>query len=145
MSETKFKVGDRVLVVTKSEASPMDGKLGTVVESNDRDVYVLASIDGVEESNVWFARCNLELVEPAPSVNECLTVDNVNHPPHYNQGGIECLDAIKAALGNGFVSYLRGNVIKYLWRCEHKGGIEDLRKAAFYLDRAIKEMEVKGE
>ena len=78
-------------------------------------------------------------------MSETQTSDNVNHPPHYNQGGIECIEAIKAALGDGFVAYLRGNVIKYLWRCEHKGGIEDLRKAAFYLDRAIKEMEVKGE
>ena len=145
MSETKFKVGDRVRVVTKSGNDPMIGKLGTVLENNDRDIYVLASIDGVETSRVWFARCNLELVEPAPAVNECLTVDNVNHPPHYNQGGIECIEAIKAAIGDGFTAYLRGNVIKYLWRCEHKGGIEDLRKAAFYLDRAIKEMEITSE
>ena len=78
-------------------------------------------------------------------MSETQTVDNVNHPPHYNQGGIECIEAIKAALGDGFVAYLRGNCIKYLWRCEHKGGIEDLRKAAFYLDRAIKEMEVISE
>jgi hypothetical protein len=90
----------------------------------------------------WFKGDELE---PAPAVKECLTVDNVNHPPHYNQGGIECLEAIKAATGDGFVAYLRGNCIKYLWRCEHKGGIEDLRKAAFYLDRAIKEMEVTSE
>lgn len=145
MSEAKFNAGDRVRVVTKSGNDPLIGKLGTVLESNDRDVYVLASIDGIEASNIWFARCNLELVEPAPAVKECLTVDNVNHPAHYNQGGIECIDAIKAAIGDGFADYLRGNVIKYLWRCEHKGGIEDLKKAAWYLDRAIKEMEVSGE
>jgi hypothetical protein len=69
-----------------------------------------------------------------------LTVDNVNHPAHYNQGGIECIEAIKAALGDGFPDYLRGNVIKYLWRYDLKGGVEDLKKAAWYLDRAIKEM-----
>ena len=143
MSETKFKVGDRVRVVTPD--SPLNGKLGTVAEGNGEDIYVLASIDGVEESNVWFARCNLELVEPAPAVNECLPVDNVNHPPHYNQGGIECIEAIKAATGSGFVKYCTGNVIKYLWRYDNKGGVEDLKKAAWYLDRAIKEMELKDE
>ena len=78
-------------------------------------------------------------------MSETQTSDNVNHPAHYNQGTIECIDAIKAATGDGFAAYLRGNVLKYLWRCEHKGGVEDLKKAAFYLDRAIKEMEVSGE
>jgi hypothetical protein len=145
MSKHEFKIGDRVRVVTKSGNDPLIGKLGTILESNDPDIYVLASIDGAEASNVWFSRCNLELIEPAPAVKECLTVDNVNHPPHYNQGGIECLEAIKAALGDGFAAYLRGNCIKYLWRCEHKGGIEDLKKAAWYLDRAIKDMEVSSE
>jgi hypothetical protein len=145
MSEHKFKVGDRVRVITKSGNDPLIGKLGTILESNDRDIYVLASIDGVEASKVWFARCNLELAEPAPIASECLTVDNVNHPPHYNQGGIECIDAIKAATGSGFIKYCTGNVIKYLWRYDNKGGLEDLKKAAWYLDRAIKEMEVTSE
>jgi len=68
--------------------------------------------------------------------------DAVNHPPHYTAGEIECIDAIRAALGReGFIAYCRGNAIKYLWRCEHKGGTEDLRKAAWYLDRAIKDTE----
>jgi hypothetical protein len=74
MSEAKFRIGDRVRVIASD--SPLNGRLGTVVEGNDRDVYVLAWIDGEEASHVWFARCNLELAEPAPTVNECLTVDN---------------------------------------------------------------------
>ena len=57
-------------------------------------------------------------------------VDSVNHPPHYTAGDIECIDAIRAALGReGFVAYCRGSAIKYLWRCEHKGGTEDMHKA----------------
>lgn len=64
-------------------------------------------------------------------------VDMVNRPPHYNQGEIECIDAIRAALGqDGFEAYCRGNAIKYAWRCTHKGGVEDLRKAAWYLNKA---------
>ena len=65
--------------------------------------------------------------------------DPVN-PSHYKQGGIECIEAIKAALCEGFPDYLRGNVMKYLWRYKEKGGVEDLRKSAWYLDRLFKEV-----
>jgi hypothetical protein len=75
-----------------------------------------------------------------------MPTDNVNHPPHYSQGDIECIDAIRAALGpDAFVAYCRGNAIKYLWRCDHKGGTEDLRKAAWYLNRAIEEKRASAE
>jgi hypothetical protein len=69
--------------------------------------------------------------------------DMVNNPPHYNQGGIECIDAIKAAcVGlDGFEGYLTANCLKYLWRWKHKNGIQDLQKARWYLDRLIKEYE----
>ena len=63
--------------------------------------------------------------------------DNVNKPPHYNQSGIECIDAIQAATGNGYEYYLQGNILKYLWRYRYKNGIEDLRKAQWYLNKLI--------
>jgi phosphoribosylformimino-5-aminoimidazole carboxamide ribonucleotide (ProFAR) isomerase len=60
--------------------------------------------------------------------------DVVNNPSHYTQGGIECIDAIRAALGpDGFESYCVGNALKYLWRYKHKNGIEDIRKAHQYI------------
>ena len=66
--------------------------------------------------------------------------DYVRHPKHYNQSKIEAIEAIKAALGEGFHYYLRGQVFKYLWRCEYKGNrLEDLRKAQWYLNRLIAE------
>tara|TARA_R100000781_G_C4031310_1_gene110700 strand:+ start:164 stop:442 length:279 start_codon:yes stop_codon:yes gene_type:complete len=65
--------------------------------------------------------------------------DMVNHPPHYNKEGIECIDAIKAALGPGMEFYLQGNIMKYLWRYRYKNGIEDLKKAKWYLDKLIEE------
>jgi len=65
--------------------------------------------------------------------------DNVNSPKHYTSSTIECITAIQAALGDEFRGFLRGNVIKYLWRYQDKGGVEDLRKARWYLDRLIKE------
>ena len=65
--------------------------------------------------------------------------DMVNNPPHYNQHGIECLDAIRAATGKGYQYYLQGNILKYLWRYRYKNGKEDLRKALFQLQRMIEE------
>lgn len=69
--------------------------------------------------------------------------DNVNHPEHYTQGGIECIDAIKASMTREeFVGYLKGNCLKYLWRYRNKGKVqEDLKKAQWYLDKLVKEWE----
>lgn len=68
--------------------------------------------------------------------------DNVNHPIHYGTGEIECIDAIRSALGpQGFLSYCKGNVMKYLWRYEYKNGIEDLKKAEVYLGWMIEAIE----
>ena len=65
--------------------------------------------------------------------------DMVNHPPHYNQYGVECIDALRAATGEGFEYYLQGNVMKYLWRYRYKNGVEDLKKANWYLELLIAE------
>ena len=73
--------------------------------------------------------------EPKP------TTDNVNSPPHYTAGGIECIDAIKASMSKEeYLGYLKGNCIKYLWRYRHKGGAESLAKADWYLQRLRGEM-----
>lgn len=70
---------------------------------------------------------------------EELNADSVNHPPHYKVGGIETIDFIEAK-GLG---YHLGNVIKYVTRADHKDNkLEDLRKAQWYLTRAIER--VKG-
>lgn len=64
--------------------------------------------------------------------------DSVNHPSHYTKGGIECIDAIQAALTpEEFRGYCKGNTIKYAWREQHKGGDEDLKKGVWYLNKAI--------
>lgn len=75
---------------------------------------------------------SIEDAQPAP--------DMVNHPPHYqSDNGIECIDAIRAALGrDGFIAYCIGNSMKYQWR-EKADKLEDMRKAAWYLNRAIEE------
>lgn len=71
-----------------------------------------------------------------------LNVDNVNSPAHYTQGNIDCIEAIEAALGSsGFKAYCTGNALKYLWRWKAKNGVEDLRKADWYINRLIDELE----
>lgn len=84
-------------------------------------------VDGRE---MWW---NENLFEPI--------TDNVNHPSHYQQGGKETIETIKDTLASGFNSYLEGNIIKYISRYKFKNGVEDLKKAQFYLNRLIKEVE----
>lgn len=72
--------------------------------------------------------------------------DPVNHPAHYTAGGIECIDAIAAALtsqNDPMSAWLTGQCLKYLWRWPLKNGLEDLKKTRFYLDRLIKYVEEK--
>ena len=64
------------------------------------------------------------------------STDNVNNPPHYTQGTVECIEAIQSALTEEeFRGYCKGNALKYIWREKHKGGKESLAKAMWYLDR----------
>lgn len=72
-----------------------------------------------------------------------LNKDNVNHPDHYNQGSVECIDAIESATVNkrGLEAIAVGNIIKYLWRYESKNGLEDVKKAKWYLERLIDYLE----
>ena len=60
----------------------------------------------------------------------------VYKPFHYTQGDVECIDAIQASMSvEAFQGYLKGNVLKYIWRYENKGGVEDLKKAEWYLTK----------
>lgn len=80
-------------------------------------------------------------------LNECIgqDFDVVNHPSHYTKGRIECIDAIDSATvgKTGIEAVAVANVIKYLWRYEEKGGLESVRKAQWYLNKLISELESK--
>ena len=71
--------------------------------------------------------------------------DIVNAPPHYTQSNIECIEAIKSALGDGYEYYLQGVIIKYMWRFRDKNGIEDLKKAEWYLKEIINWHQINGQ
>lgn len=72
-------------------------------------------------------------------------MERVNHPEHYNAGDIECIDALEAAVCklSGIEAFCTANAIKYLWRWKQKNGKEDLKKAAWYIERLIEREEIK--
>lgn len=68
--------------------------------------------------------------------------DMINHPSHYTTGGIECIDAMIASQGvEAVTAYCTCNAFKYIWRHKHKNGSEDLRKARWYITKALALME----
>ena len=80
-------------------------------------------------------------------MSKSIQEDVVNQPPHYNTGKIECIDAIEQSMDEKeYAGYLKGNVLKYLWRYNYKGKpTEDLKKAAWYLDRLIETIKEERE
>ena len=75
-----------------------------------------------------------------------MSQDSVNHPPHYTAGNIEVIEYIEDKLTPaGLEGYFEGNVIKYMSRYRHKNGVEDLRKAEWYLKRLISLREAKAD
>ena len=59
--------------------------------------------------------------------------EEVNHPPHYNTGGLEVIDVLRAKLTpEEWKGYLKGNCLKYLLRADYKGGKVDIEKMSWY-------------
>lgn len=73
--------------------------------------------------------------------------DNVNRPSHYTAGKVECIDAMEAAVAGleGMDAVLTAQILKYVWRWKKKNGVEDLRKAEWYLKRLIAMKEIANE
>jgi len=97
------------------------------VQKEDNSHYLLFG------SDTWWSKNRFKEIEKDVSIP-----DPVNHPSHYTQGGIETLDYIKAKLTEEeFCGYLKGNIFKYVSREGLKNGVEDLKKARFYLDKLV--------
>ena len=90
---------------------------------------------------------DMQMKEPGESFNSCRArngLDMVNHPSHYKaKNGMEVIDVIEAFTANleGYEATHTGNVIKYICRWKEKNGLEDLKKAQWYLNRLIKNIE----
>jgi len=71
--------------------------------------------------------------------------DPVNHPNHYKQGNRETIEVIKDYMtADEFSGYLKGNIIKYIWRYERKNGTEDLLKAQWYVNKLVETIQSNG-
>lgn len=126
-AQPRFRVGDRVRVAGGSEVEII------AVEPRPGDKWIFRV--KYPSGDMWWEFDGL--LDPIP------VPDPVNHPPHYTQGGIECIDAVRAAMGlDGFVAHCRATALKYIWRAGLKGpAAEDIDKAIWYLKRARAEME----
>lgn len=98
-----------------------------------------------EKENRWCSNCGHNNNDNCYKMNECngshsqwkpvKTPDPVNSPEHYTSGGIECIEAIRAALtADEFRGFIKGNIIKYAWREKIKNGDEDLKKIVKYIE-----------
>ena len=138
----KFNPGDLVKILKGENYDVYQNKLiwqeGKILGNVYEGYSVEFADDHGDKYSFMFNERNLELIKPTEQ-------DNVNHPSHYTQSGIECIEAIKASMSKEeFAGYLKGNTIKYLWRYRLKGKAqEDLQKADWYLKRLLTEN--KGE
>ena len=145
---------DTVAESVRAVLKDMEGKHeeSSVLQENVKATHTLyvkapASADEFEKQLKSLLPQKLAL-EPLPEKDgpiqmpESSKPDNVNHPKHYCKGGLECIQVIKAQLTpEQNKGYLYGNVLKYLWRWPDKNGLEDLRKAAKYLEWLQEEVE----
>ena len=98
--------------------------------------FINTSMDYSEKEIEIYSRKRENAYDPNDS--RMPQFDNVDRPIHYAAGSIECIDAIEAQLSaEEFRGYLKGNIIKYLWREKHKGGVESLKKAKWYLNKLL--------
>ena len=127
---TKFKIGDEVIMndnADKKYRYTCKGFKGIVTEINNKTVV----LDGIWVVDIDDCDLYGEPVSDTKKVD-----DSVNHPSHYTDGKIECIDAIESSMSKeAFIGYCKGNIIKYVWRYEHKGGVESLKKAKWYIDK----------
>jgi len=66
------------------------------------------------------------------------TSDNVDHPKHYNSGKYECIEVMRDVFGDDKVlTFCKLNAFKYLWRTDNKNGLEDIKKAKWYIEEYI--------
>ena len=101
--------------------------------------------DGIYEQDhdgQGWHKCEEMMAEAPPTPPVKPYNDPVNHPKHYTQGGIECIDALKAATVGltGIEAVCTANAIKYLWRWKRKNGVQDIDKAIWYLERLKSEL-----
>lgn len=127
----------------------MRSMFGTNAEAPSKEASAAFGADeGIDRAGLAtagtavFGSVGSEVAAGANDGSDGAPCNAVDHPAHYTSGSVECIDAIRSTLGrSGFSAYCRGNVVKYVWRAELKGGAEDYRKARRYIDWLIEAAE----
>lgn len=127
-----FKVGDRLRLKEDYMTYPAGHVLEVVKYDRVGDPVTLCP-NGMDDP--WYQK---DLHDIAELITD--EPDTINHPDHYqSESGIECIDAIRAALTpEEFRGYCKGAALKYIWRERKKGGNESLGKGVWYLNEAQK-------
>ena len=132
-TEPKFKVGDKVKIIGGrwvDHKGVVNQVYTRYVSSDVQMIFYDILIDG--HAIETFTD---ELLETLPKNEEN---DNVNHPAHYTFSNYDCIDIMEDVYGKEAVmNFCTCNTFKYLWRSEHKNGLEDLKKARWYLNKLI--------
>lgn len=85
---------------------------------------------------------DMEMPTLGTVTRQALFCDPVNHPEHYTYGSVECIDAMLETQGaDAVIHFCECNAFKYMWRHRHKKGVEDLKKASWYLTKALELIE----
>ena len=145
----KYKVGDKVKIRYMDPdkySEPMvdcGGDIATITNiiiSQGNIQY------RVKENYYYWGEDMLEPVEATVTLKELQEIkNNVDHPKHYTNGKYECIDIIEDVTKDlkGLEAVCTANVIKYMWRWKLKNGVEDLKKARWYLNKLIDNTEIK--
>lgn len=99
----------------------------------------------MQEAHAYEHEESIRKALQALATKQTVAEDVVNSPSHYNSGGIECIQAIEASMElEAFQGYLKGNILKYIWRMSYKGkALEDCKKSQWYLNKLISTLEGK--
>lgn len=143
-----------IAMLTKSSKNP-EQELSAL---KNRRAHISASLNGSEPDQKTWGEMR-EINERIATLEKMLKADSssantaVEHPSHYTSGGIECIDAMKAMLAGYeqakivtkfYWHFLSGQVLKYLWRWPLKEcPLQDLKKASWYLDQLITDVEAQ--
>lgn len=141
MNEIKdLRRDDRIILWQYRGLNVQDGHAGVVIREVDRlgKQSVMVQLDGIEDP---FELTDEDYFDKKAEHFE--DSDNVNHPSHYNQSKIEVIDIMEALPReyNHKTLISLSNVIKYIFRAPFKNGKEDLKKAQWYLQRAVNNFE----
>ena len=152
---TKYRVkdhhGDSLVVDTLREAHTIyctgrvcrGCRLSHLNQKNDPNAAACSKIDDDEMLRRFGDE--IEIIHDDEETTTPVQTDAIN-PSHYRSGKVECIDAIESALAGHIdpvAAYLTGQALKYLWRWHLKNGVEDLKKAKWYLERLIEKEESK--